>query len=144
MSYNYRTSTGNDVIPDLGHIYLHYPAEDAASGHVNQSEAQLVVGNQIIADDKFAIEFDEATTTITVQNRTGADWPPQTDVVVVVPADLNSEGILGTLNDHELRITALEGAMAGDDEAAAEIAETLKRSAEHRPAKAKAKEKGKK
>lgn len=131
--YTYRTSTNNDVVPNLGYVTLRYPLEDAQSGHVNQSAAQLVVGNQIIPADKFDIEFDQETTTIIVQNQTGADWPAQTDVVVVVPADLNVPGleaVLATLNDHELRITALEGAAAADDEAAVAIAETLKRSAE--------------
>ena len=110
--YNYHTSTYNESVPVNGHVYLHYPLEDAQSGHVNQGEAELVVGGKIIPEGEFAIEFDEATTTITVQNRTAEDWPPHTDVVVTVPSDLNSDGVLGTLADHEARIAALEAVVA--------------------------------
>lgn len=113
FSYAYRTSTYNNVIPPGGTVVLLYPLEDAQSGHVNQSEAEVVVGNRIMVNDtEVGIEFDEATTSITVTNMTDEDWPPQTDVVVTVPSDLNVPGVeavLTTLADHEARLDAVEG-----------------------------------
>jgi hypothetical protein len=110
-SYAYRTSTGNNVIPHLGTVTLHYPPEDASSGNVNQSAAEVVVGNQIIPPAKYGLDFDQDTSTITVENLSGADWPPQTDVVVSVPRDAPAtpDDIKAILEDHEARIAALEG-----------------------------------
>jgi hypothetical protein len=116
LGFCYRSSTFNNVIADGATVTMPWPLSDIAEGNVDQTNAQVVVGGNILADGEYTLVFDEPSAGIAVTNGTGKDWLPQTDVVVCAPHKFFPPGPNGPLVtaiiNHEQRIEALEGGAA--------------------------------